>query len=149
MKTITQKTFNLKTKDATQNWLIVDAEGKTLGRLASEVAVRLMGKHKPEYTAHVVCGDKVIITNCAKVKVTGNKMTDKIYYSHSGYPGGIKQIALKDLLVKDPTAAVRHAVKGMLPKNKLQNEMLKNLKLYAEGEHNHAPQAGQITKLEV
>lgn len=143
------KTFSLRTQDAQNGWVEIDAEGKTLGRLATEVAVRLMGKDKPSYTAHVVCGDKVIVTNCAKVKVTGNKMTDKMYYSHSGYPGGIKEISLKDLMVKDPTAAVRHAVKGMLPKNKLQAEMLKNLKLYAGGEHNHAAQVGNITKVGV
>ena len=143
------KTFSLRTQDAKANWVEIDAEGKTLGRLASEVAVRLMGKDKPSYTAHVVCGDKVIITNCAKVKVTGNKMTDKMYYSHSGYPGGLKEINLKDLMVKDPTAAVRHAVKGMLPKNKLQAEMLKNLKLYAGSEHNHAAQINEIKKVGV
>jgi large subunit ribosomal protein L13 len=141
------KTFSLRTEDAKANWVEIDAEGKTLGRLASDVAVRLMGKDKPSYTAHVVCGDKVIVTNCAKIKVTGNKMTDKMYYSHSGYPGGLKEINLKDLMVKDPTAAVRHAVKGMLPKNKLQAEMLKNLKLYAGAEHNHAAQVNEITKV--
>lgn len=143
------KTFSLRTEDAKANWIEIDAEGKTLGRLASDVAVRLMGKDKPTYTAHVVCGDKVIVTNCAKIKVTGNKMTDKMYYSHSGYPGGLKEINLKDLMVKDPTAAVRHAVKGMLPKNKLQAEMLKNLKLYAGAEHNHAAQVNDITKVGV
>ena len=143
------KTFSLKPKDVTQDWVLVDADGKTLGRLASEVAMRLMGKHKPNYTAHVVSGDKVIIINASKIKVTGNKMTDKIYYSHSGYPGGIKQIALKDLMVKDPTAAVTHAVKGMLPKNKLAPIMLKNLKVYADGEHKHTAQSGNVTKLEV
>lgn len=141
------KTFSLRTQDAKANWVEINAEGKTLGRLASDVAVRLMGKDKPSYTAHVVCGDKVIVTNCAKVKVTGNKLTDKMYYSHSGYPGGLKEINLKDLMVKDPTAAVRHAVKGMLPKNKLQAEMLKNLKLYAGAEHNHAAQVNDITKV--
>lgn len=141
------KTFSLRTQDAKANWVEIDAEGKTLGRIASDIAVRLMGKDKPTYTAHVVCGDKVIVTNCAKIKVTGNKMTDKMYYSHSGYPGGLKEINLKDLMVKDPTAAVRHAVKGMLPKNKLQAEMLKNLKLYAGAEHNHAAQVNDITKV--
>lgn len=143
------KTFNLKTKDVKQNWLLIDAEGKTLGRLATEVATYLTGKHKPEYTAHVVCGDKVVVVNCAKIHVTGNKLTDKIYYSHSGYPGGLKQIALKDLMVKDPTEAVRHAVKGMLPKNKLAAEMLKNLKLFAGAEHNHTAQSAELRKVEV
>ncbi len=143
------KTFSLKPQDAKQGWVEIDATGKTLGRLSTEVATRLMGKNKPEYTAHVVCGDKVIVTNCAHIKVTGNKLTDKMYYSHSGYPGGIKEIALKDLLIKDPTLVVRHAVKGMLPKNKLAPEMLKNLKLYAGAEHSHAAQAGTITKVEV
>ncbi len=141
------KTFSLRTQDAKASWVEINAEGKTLGRLASDVAVRLMGKDKPSYTAHVVCGDKVIVTNCAKVKVTGNKLTDKMYYSHSGYPGGLKEINLKDLMVEDPTAAVRHAVKGMLPKNKLQAQMLKNLKLYAGAEHNHAAQVNHITKV--
>ncbi len=143
------KTFSLRTEDAKANWVEIDAAGLTLGRLASDVAVRLMGKDKPSYTAHVVCGDKVIVTNCAKVKVTGNKMTDKMYYSHSGYPGGLKEINLKDLMVKDPTAAVRHAVKGMLPKNKLQAKMLSNLKLYAGSEHNHAAQINDIKKVGV
>lgn len=143
------KTFSLRTEDAKANWVEIDAEGKTLGRLASDVAVRLMGKDKPSYTAHVVCGDKVIVVNCAKIKVTGNKMTDKMYYSHSGYPGGLKETNLKDLMVKDPTAAVRHAVKGMLPKNKLQAVMLGNLKLYAGSEHNHAAQINDITKVGV
>lgn len=143
------KTFSLKPQDAKQGWVEIDAAGKTLGRLSTEVATRLMGKNKPEYTAHVVCGDKVIVTNCAQIKVTGNKLTDKMYYSHSGYPGGIKEIALKDLLIKDPTLVIRHSVKGMLPKNKLAADMLKNLKLYAGSEHGHTAQAGSITKVEV
>ncbi len=140
------KTFSLKQQNVQQQWVEIDATDKTLGRLATEVATRLMGKDKPEYTPHVVGGDKVIVVNCAKIKVTGNKMTDKMYYSHSGYPGGIKEIAYKDLMLKDPTLVVRHAVKGMLPKNKLAADMLKNLKLYAGSEHNHAAQIKNIVK---
>lgn len=143
------KTFSLKPQNTKSQWVEIDASNKTLGRLATDVATRLMGKDKPEYTPHVVCGDKVIVINCAKIKVTGNKLTDKMYYSHSGYPGGIKEISLKDLMIKDPTHVVRHAVKGMLPKNKLAAEMLKNLKLHVGESHNHGAQAKQITKVEV
>ncbi len=147
MSTATQKTFSLKPADAEHKWYIVDASGQTLGRLATRIATLLNGKNKPTYTPHVVSGDVVVVINAAKVAVTGKKLTDKIYYSHSGYPGGIKEIALKDLLVKDPTQVITHAVAGMLPKNKLQAYMLKNLKVYAGAEHPHAPQQPETIEL--
>lgn len=144
-----QKTFSLKPQDAKSEWLLIDAEGQTLGRLASVIAVKLMGKDKPSYTPHVVCGDKVVVINSSKVKVTGNKLTDKIYYHHSGYPGGIKDIALKDKLIKDPNSVLRHAVAGMLPKNKLACEMMKNLKVFPLAEHTHTAQSPKTVKVEV
>ncbi len=144
-----QKTFSAKPADVQPEWLLIDAEGQTLGRLASTIAVKLMGKNKPQYSPHVVCGDKIVVINSSKIKVTGKKMTDKIYYHHSGYPGGIKDIALKDKLVKDPDSVLRHAVAGMLPKNKLARDMLKNLKTFPLGEHTHDAQAPKTVKVEV
>ncbi|MBI2797713.1 50S ribosomal protein L13 [Candidatus Saccharibacteria bacterium] len=148
MKSLTQKTYHAKAADIKADWYVVNAEGQTLGRLATVVATKLIGKDKPTYSHHLVGGDVVVVINAAKVKVTGKKLTDKIYYSHSGYPGGIKEIALKDLLVKDPTAVIRHAVAGMLPKNKLQALMLKNLKIYAGPEHNNAAQQPKELQLD-
>lgn len=144
-----QKTFSLKTQDAEANWLLIDADGQTLGRLASVIAVKLMGKDKPNYTPHVVCGDKVVVINSSKIKVTGKKMTDKIYYHHTGYPGGIKSIALKDKLIRDPNSVLFHAVAGMLPKNKLSREMMKNLKIFPLAEHTHTAQTPKTVKVEV
>ena len=144
-----QKTFSLKVADAKSDWLLIDAEGQTLGRLASVIAVKLMGKDKPQYSPHVVCGDKIVVINSSKISVTGNKMTDKIYYHHSGYPGGIKDIALKDKLVKDPNSVLRHAVTGMLPKNKIARDMLKNLKIFPLAEHTHTAQNPKTVKVEV
>lgn len=143
-----QKTFSLKVADAKSDWLLIDAEGQTLGRLASVIAVKLMGKDKPQYSPHVVCGDKIVVINSSKISVTGNKMTDKIYYHHSGYPGGIKDIALKDKLVKDPNSVLRHAVTGMLPKNKIARDMLKNLKIFPLAEHTHTAQNPKTVKVE-
>lgn len=141
------KTYNLKAK-VEPKWLLVDADGQTLGRLASRIATILMGKDKAHYTPHMLSGDVVVVINAAKIKVTGKKLTDKIYYSHSGYPGGIKSISLEEQLHKDPTKVITHAVKGMLPKNKLAAEMLKNLKVYPLSEHPHSGQAPKPIKLE-
>lgn len=142
------KTYNLKTADATPAWHIIDAEGQTLGRLATRVARLLTGKDKPSYSPHVVSGDVVVVINSAKIKVTGQKLTDKIYYHHTGYPGGIREISLRDQMVKNPNKVIEHAVAGMLPKNKLQPLMLKNLKVYANAEHPHAPQSPTIIEME-
>lgn len=144
-----QKTFSLKPQNVASDWLLIDADGQTLGRLASVIAIKLMGKNKPEYSPHVVCGDKIVVINSSKIKVTGNKMTDKIYYHHSGYPGGIKEIALKDKLIKDPNSVLHHAVAGMLPKNKLARDMLKNLKIFPLAEHTHTAQSPKTLKVEV
>jgi large subunit ribosomal protein L13 len=137
---ISNKTYALKQSEVDQKWIIIDAKGKTLGRLATQIARLLTGKDKPSYSPHVVGGDVVVVINAAKISVTGNKMTDKMYYRHSGYPGGLKEASLAEVLQKDPAEVIIHAVSGMLPKNKLQAIMLKNLKVYASEEHPHAPQ---------
>lgn len=137
------KTYNAKNETAKHNWYIVDASNKTLGRLASEVAKRLRGKHKPEYTPHVDTGDFIVVVNASQVKVTGNKSKDKVYYSHSGYPGGIKEITFDKLLAKKPERVIEIAVKGMLPKNPLGRAMYRKLKVYAGTEHPHAAQQPQ------
>lgn len=129
--------------DLSRSWFYVDAEGKTLGRLSTEIAKVLQGKHKPIYTPHVDTGDFVIVVNAEKIRVTGKKLTDKIYYHHTGYPGGIKSTSAEALLAKNPTALVEKAVKGMMPKNKLNRKALDKLKVYAGPEHphqNHNPQ---------
>lgn len=134
------KTYALKQSEVEQKWVIIDASGQTLGRLATQLARLLTGKDKPSYSPHVVGGDVVVVINAAKIVVTGNKMTDKMYYRHSGYPGGLKEANLAEVLQKDPAEVINHAVAGMLPKNKLQAIMLKNLKVYPGSEHPHAPQ---------
>ena len=134
------RTYNAKNETTVHNWFIVDAAGKTLGRLASEVAKRLRGKHKPEYTPHVDTGDYIVIINASQIKVTGAKTTDKIYYSHSGYPGGIKEISFEKLLAKNPERVIELAVKGMLPKNPLGRDMYRKMKVYAGSEHPHTAQ---------
>lgn len=141
------KTLSAKPETVQRSWYIVDAKGKTLGRLASRIAMILRGKHKPEYTPHVDTGDYVIIINAAEVAVTGRKMDDKKYYSHSGYPGGIKEVTLKSLMEKFPERAISFAIKGMLPKNSLGRTMFSKLKVYAGSEHPHAAQ--QAEALEV
>lgn len=141
------KTFHAKKENIDRNWLVVDAEGKVLGRLASEIAKRLRGKDKPVYTPYVDTGDFVIVVNAGKVHLTGKKLTDKIYYRHSGFPGGIKQIAAGKMLSEKPTEALRLAVKGMLPKNSLGRAMLKKLKIYAGSDHRHAAQCPQTLEL--
>lgn len=133
-------TISAKSETVSRGWYIVDASGKTLGRLASEVAKRLQGKHKPEFTPHVDTGDYVIVINTQKVKVTGNKAKDKLYHRHSGYPGGIKTATFTEMLAKHPCRIIEIAIKGMLPKNALGREMYRKLKVYAGAEHPHAAQ---------
>ena len=138
------KTFVAKPETVKRDWYVVDAEGKTLGRLATEIASRLRGKHKPEYTPHVDTGDYIIVINAEKVAVTGNKASDKMYYAHSGFPGGIKSISFEKLIDRKPEMVIEAAVKGMLPKGPLGRAMFRKLKVYAGGEHNHAAQQPQV-----
>ncbi len=133
-------TFTATKANITNNWLIVDATDLTVGRLASEVAILLRGKHKPTFTPNVDCGDYVIIINADKVKFTGKKMTDKIYYRHTGHPGGLKETTARDLLARRPERIMELAVRGMLPKNKLGRQMYKKMFVYAGAEHAHAAQ---------
>lgn len=142
------KTYNATNETAKHNWYLVDASGKTLGRLASEIAKRLRGKHKPEYTPHVDTGDYIVVINANQVKVTGKKTTDKVYYSHSGYPGGIKAITFEKLLKKDSRRVIETAVKGMLPKNPLGRAMYRKLKVFNGAEHPHAAQQPQVLDLD-
>ncbi|MFW6093390.1 MAG: 50S ribosomal protein L13 [Pseudomonadota bacterium] len=134
------KTVSMRAEDVRRSWYVVDAEDKTLGRLATEVARRLRGKHKPEYTPHVDTGDYIVVVNADKIRVTGRKTTEKVYYRHSGYPGGIKGISFEHLQQRHPERIVEKAVKGMLPRNPLGRAMLKKLKVYAGGEHPHSAQ---------
>ena len=134
------KTYQAKKEEAPHQWYLVNAEGKILGRLATELAKILRGKNKPTYSPHVDTGDFVVVINAEKVALTGKKMKDKIYYHHSGYPGGIKSISAEKLLAKKPTEVLRTAVKGMLPKNSLGRQMLQKLKLYAGSNHPHEAQ---------
>lgn len=134
------KTFITKPAEVERKWVIVDAQGQTLGRLASRIATILRGKHKPGYSPSVDCGDYVIVINAEKIHVTGRRMDQKMYYRHSGYPGGLTEINLRDQLAKFPTRPVEAAVKGMLPKNKLGRKMFKKLKVYAGEEHPHQAQ---------
>jgi large subunit ribosomal protein L13 len=141
------KTYNAKANSVQQDWYVVDASGKTLGRLASKVASRLRGKHKPEYTPHVDTGDYIVVVNADKVTVTGNKAKKKIYYSHTGYPGGIKNISFEKLMDKAPERTLQLAVKGMLPRGPLGREMFKKLKVYVGSEHPHTAQQPQTLEL--
>ncbi len=134
------KTFSAKAEEINREWFLIDAEGKTLGRMASEIALRLRGKHKPEFTPHVDTGDYIVVVNADKVAVTGNKMNDKIYHHHTGYVGNLKSIKLKDLLEKHPERVIEKAVKGMLPKNTLGRQMYRKLKVYAGPSHPHEAQ---------
>ena len=137
------KTFVAKPETVKRDWYVVDAEGKTLGRLATEIASRLRGKHKPEYTPHVDTGDYIIVINAEKVAVTGNKASDKMYYAHSGFPGGIKSISFDKLIQRKPEMVIEAAVKGMLPKGPLGRAMYRKLKVYSGSEHPHAAQQPQ------
>ena len=134
------KTVSISSDSATREWVLVDATGQVLGRLAAQVAARLRGKHKPEYTPHSDCGDYVIIINASKVRVTGNKTRDKKYFSHTGFPGGIKEINFSQMMERFPQRAIEKAVKGMLPKNKLSNQIIKKLKIYSGSDHPHSSQ---------
>ena len=134
------KTVSMRAQDVRRSWYVVDAENRTLGRLASAIAHRLRGKHKPEYTPHVDTGDYVVVVNAAKVRVTGSKETGKIYHRHSGYPGGLKSLSLGQLRAKRPERMIELAVKGMLPKNPLGRAMFRKLKVYAGAAHPHAAQ---------
>jgi large subunit ribosomal protein L13 len=141
------KTFSAKTETVKRDWCIVDADGKTLGRLASEVASRLKGKHKPEYTPHVDTGDYIVVVNAEKIRVTGKKTTDKMYHRHTGFPGGIKSMSFESLIKHAPERVLEFAVKGMLPRNSLGRAMFRKLKVYAGTEHPHAAQ--QPAQLEI
>jgi len=134
------KTYTAKTAEVQRNWYIVDATDKVLGRLASEIAHRLKGKHKPEYTPHIDTGDFIIVINAEKVRVTGQKTSDKIYYHHTNYPGGIKESSFEKMMQRDPVRPLEMAIKGMLPKNPIGREMFRKLKVYAGNEHPHAAQ---------
>jgi large subunit ribosomal protein L13 len=135
------KTYSAKTGKINREWYLVDADGKTLGRLATQIADRLRGKGKPQYTAHVDTGDFVVVVNAEKIAVTGNKLDNKMYYRHSGYPGGLKTRTLREQLDRRPTEVLRKAVKGMLPRNKLANQQITKLKIYAGPEHPHESQS--------
>jgi large subunit ribosomal protein L13 len=141
------RTFSMRTEDAEHGWFWVDAKGKVLGRLATEIARRLRGKHKPEYTPHVDTGDHVIVLNADQIRVTGHKATDKVYYHHSSYPGGIKSETFEKRLARRPEQIIELAVKGMLPKHSLGRAMLRKLKVYAGSEHPHTAQ--QPIELEI
>ena len=134
------RTYSTKESDIERKWWVIDASGRTLGRLATEIAVLLRGKHKPIYSPHLDVGDFVVVINAAKIRVTGNKPTKKIYYRHSQYPGGLKSISLERMLEKHPTRVIEYAVKGMLPHNRLGAAMFKKLKVYPGAEHPHQAQ---------
>lgn len=140
-------TYTAKPADIRQDWFLVDAKGKVLGRLATEIARRLRGKHKPEYTPHMDMGDYIVVINARDVKVTGNKATDKVYYKHTGYPGGIKSTTFEKLIAKKPEEVIETAVKGMLPKGPLGRQMFRRLRVYAGTEHKHSSQQPQILEI--
>ncbi|GAA5104845.1 50S ribosomal protein L13 [Orbus sasakiae] len=137
-------TFSAKPETVKRDWYVVDAAGKTLGRLATEIASRLRGKHKAEYTPHVDTGDYIIVINAEKVAVTGKKRTDKMYYRHTGYIGGLKEATFKEMIERHPEQVIEIAVKGMLPKGPLGRAMYRKMKVYAGSEHNHAAQQPQV-----
>ena len=134
------KTFTAKPAEVKREWFVVDAADKTLGRLATEIASRLRGKHKPEYTPHVDTGDYIVVVNAEKVRVTGNKTSDKMYYRHTEFPGGLKSMNFADMIERKPERVIELAVKGMLPRNPLGRDMYRKLKVYAGTEHPHAAQ---------
>jgi large subunit ribosomal protein L13 len=144
---IVKQTKSLAKEDINKNWLIVDAENIVLGRLASAVSKILRGKHKPSYTPHADCGDNVVIVNAEKVKLTGNKLEDKVYYRHTGYPGGQRSLTAKELFAKDPARLIEKSVKGMLPKNKLGAALFRNLKVYVGENHKHEGQSPVLINL--
>jgi large subunit ribosomal protein L13 len=142
-----QKTYSAKPTDVERKWYIVDASEATLGRAATQIAVLLTGKSKPQFTKHIDCGDFVIVINAANLKVTGDKLETKKYYHHSGFPGGLRERSLKEVMEKDPTEAVKHAVRGMLPVNKLRDDRLLRLKIYPGAEHKHEAQKPEAFSL--
>lgn len=137
VNTLSYKTVSANKATVNKEWVVVDATDQILGRLSSMVAFMLRGKHKPDFTPHVDCGDHVIVINAEKVRLTGQKMTDRVHFSHTGYPGGQRLTTPEEMFKKDPTRLVEHAVKGMLPKNRLGREMFRNLYVYAGSEHPH------------
>ncbi|WP_339899761.1 50S ribosomal protein L13 [uncultured Gilvimarinus sp.] len=141
------KTYSAKAESVVRDWFVIDAEGKTLGRMAAEIATRLRGKHKPEYTPHVDTGDYIVVINAEKVRVTGKKATDKMYYHHTGFIGGIKSISFEKLIDKAPERVIQRAVKGMLPRGPLGRTMFNKLKVYAGSEHPHTAQQPQELNL--
>ena len=141
------KTFSAKPEEVKRDWYLVDATGKTLGRLASKLAIRLRGKHKPEFTPHVDTGDYIVVINTDKIRVTGNKLQDKIYHRHTGYIGNLKSTKLETLMGTAPEQVLKKAVKGMLPKNSLGRSMLRKLRVFAGPEHSHMAQQPQVLKI--
>ena len=141
------KTFSAKNHDIDRNWYLVDAQNKTLGRLSTEIASRLRGKHKPIYTPHVDTGDYIVVVNASKIRVTGKKMTDKVYYRHTGYIGNLKSENLETMLEKYPEKVLMQSVRGMLPKNKLGRAMIKKLRVFAGPEHTHIAQQPEPLEL--
>ena len=141
------KTFSAKPEEVRREWYVVDATDKTLGRLATELASRLRGKHKPEFTPHVDTGDHIVVVNAARIRVTGNKLKDKIYHRHTGYVGNLKSVNLQTLMDNSPEQALTYAVKGMLPKNRLGRAMLRKLRIFAGPEHSHQAQQPQPLEL--
>jgi large subunit ribosomal protein L13 len=141
------KTYSAKPETVKREWFVVDAADQTLGRLATEIASRLRGKHKPEYTPHVDTGDYIVVINAEKVRVTGNKTTDKMYHRHTGYPGGLRSISFDKLIDHKPERVIELAVKGMLPKNPLGRDMYRKLKVYAGTEHPHTAQQPQTLEI--
>lgn len=141
------KTYSAKPTDVTREWYILDASEASLGRVATKVATLLTGKEKPMFTQHIDCGDNVIVINAAALVVTGNKLEDKMYYRHSGYPGGLREDSLKDVIAKDASRAIFEAVRGMLPVNKLRDERLKRLKIYLDDQHKHEAQKPVLLSL--
>ena len=141
------KTYSAKAEDVARDWFVVDAADKTLGRLAAEIAHRLRGKHKAEYTPHVDTGDYIVVVNAERIRVSGAKTTDKIYHHHTGYPGGLKSISFEKLIDKAPERVIQKAVKGMLPRNPLGRAMFKKLKVYAGSEHPHSAQQPQALNI--
>ena len=142
------KTFSAKQHEVQRNWYLVDASGRTLGRLASEIAHRLRGKHKPEYTPHVDTGDYIVVVNAAQIRVTGNKLKDKMYHRHTGYIGNLKSVTLETRMATAPEGVLIDAVKGMLPKNKLGAAMLRKLRVYPGAEHQHVAQQPQPLEIQ-
>jgi len=141
------KTFSAKPADVKREWFVIDATDKVLGRVATEIATRLRGKHKPEYTPHVDTGDHIVVINAEKIAVTGNKEEGKIYYRHTGFPGGIKNVNVRQLRERAPTRILENAVRGMMPKNPLGRAMLLKLHIYAGSEHKHEAQQPQVWEL--